>query len=317
VSAIPPDPPSHGRDGSGGDGSAGVPGSAGDELVRTLSADGSVAVRALVATGLVAEARHCHDLTPTAANALGRALMGGLLLASGAEPGETVQLQFRGDGPLGSMIVIADPEGGVRGTVGRGSTELPAREGRADVAGAVGQGVLAVVRSHPRRREPYTGITPLQTGEVASDLARYLDHSEQTPSAVGLGVSLAPGGAVEAAAGFFVQALPDADPQVVERVERNVARLGGPAERVRAGAAGMDLLDALLEGVGRRDVHAGVPRYHCPCDRERVTRTLVLLGADELEGIAERGETVEVRCEFCGTLYAVGPQEAGALARLH
>ena len=284
-----------------------------DEMVRSVSADGGVAVRALVATELVADAAARHRLAPTAANALGRALMGGILIASGATDGETVQIQFKGDGPLGSMLVIADHEGRVRGTVSNPAASPPLRDGHLDVGGAVGRGVLVVVRSHPGWREPHTGIVPLETGEVARDLAHYLRDSEQTPSAVGLGVATGRDGAIDAAGGFLVQALPDAEDDVLARIESNVRELGSTAELVRDGAGGDDILGALLEGVGARELTHSRPHFHCPCGRERVEQTVVLLGREELREIVRKRETLAVRCEFCGERYELDPDSVGAL----
>ncbi|MGH0035608.1 MAG: Hsp33 family molecular chaperone HslO [Myxococcota bacterium] len=289
------------------------PANGGDELIRTLSDDGGVAVRTLVGTDLVERSRVLHGSMPTATHALGRALMGALLVASAAKEEETVQLNFRGDGPLGSMLAIAEVSGRVRGTVTHPETDLPARGGQADVSAAIGEGTIRVVRNHPRWRQPYTGITPLANGQVASDIARYLTESEQTPSAVGLGVALDSDGSVAAAGGFMVQALPGADEVMLAQVERNVRSIFSPAEMVRSGARGRDVAEILLQGVGHRELERTEPVYHCPCSMERVTRAMVTLGREELEQIVEQGETLEVRCEFCGERYAVTPTDLRGL----
>lgn len=280
-----------------------------DELIRTLSEDGGVAVRTLVATDLVERSRSLHASMPTATHALGRALMGAVLVASAAKEDETVQLNFRGDGPLGSMVAIADVTGRVRGAVTHPETDLPARGGQADVPSAIGEGTIRVVRNHPRWRQPYTGITPLSNGQVASDIARYLTESEQTPTAVGLGVALEEDGRVAAAGGFMVQALPGADEELLAAVERNVRSILSPAEMVRSGARGRDMAEILLQGIGHRELERTEPEYHCPCSIERVTRAMVTLGREEIEQIVSEGETLEVRCEFCGARYAVTPDD--------
>jgi molecular chaperone Hsp33 len=281
----------------------------GDELIRVLSDDGGIAVRALVGTGLVERSRELHASMPTATHALGRTLMGAVLVASAAKEDETVQLNLRGNGPLGSMLAIADVTGRVRGTVTHPETDLPARDGQADVPSAIGEGTIRVVRNHPRWRQPYTGITPLSNGQVASDIARYLTESEQTPSAVGLGVVLESDGRVAAAGGFMVQALPGADEERLAVVERNVHSIFSPAEMVRSGARGRDIAEILLQGVGHRELERTEPEYHCPCSMERVTRAMAALGRDELAEIVEAGEVLEVRCEFCGARYRVTPDD--------
>ena len=284
-----------------------------DELVRTVSADGSLSVRALVARDLVAHAAELRPMAPTATDALGRTLVGAVLVAAGAAPGETVQIQLRGDGPLGMVLAIADAEGRVRGTLANRSADPPLVDGRPDLARAIGLGVLSVVRHHPSWREPYRGTVPLVSGEVAKDLTLYLTESEQTPSALGLGVALAPGGRVGAAGGFLVQSLPGADDGALEKVERNVLGLPQTTQLLRDGATADELIDRLLAGVGAGSRHRTHPVFHCPCSRERALRTLILLGRAEIREIIELGESQEVCCEFCGERYLLAPDEIGPL----
>lgn len=284
-----------------------------DRLARAISEDGSVAVRAVTGTSLVAEAALRHGTGPTATAALGRALLGALLLGAGGKDGETVQLRFRGSGPLRSILAIADAAGRVRGNVGTPVVELPLRGGRLDVAGAIGLGELSVVRHRPGWREPYTGIVPLVSGEVAQDLALYLTESEQTPSAVALGVYLEPDGTVAGAGGFLAQALPGAREETVAVLERNVAAVGSPSERVRDGESAEELALALLEGIGGRVLEAHEVAFHCGCDEGRVLRAVTLLGREELGALCHAGEPLDVRCELCGERYAVDPERARAL----
>jgi molecular chaperone Hsp33 len=284
-----------------------------DSLVRTVSEDGSLAVRALVATGLVAEAARRHGTAPTASAALGRALMGAVLIASSAKDDETVQIQLRGDGPLGQLTVIADNAGRVRGYVANPAAHPPARGGKLDVGAAVGRGVLAVVRYHPAWREPYTGIVPIVSGEVAEDLTHYLATSEQTASALAAGVFVGSDGEVVAAGAWLVQALPGADEAVLARLERTVRALPAPTELVRAGLSADDVCDRVLEGLGSRARERSAPRFHCACDEQRIRRAVALLGREETRAIARARESLEVRCEFCATQYVLGPDEVGAL----
>ena len=278
-----------------------------------MSADGGLSVRALVATPLVAEAAARHRTAPTASAALGRALMGAVLLASGAEEDETLQLQFRGDGPVGQVTVISDHLGRVRGYVGDPSAHPPPRGGKLDVGAAVGRGILAVVRYHPAWREPYTGIVPLVSGEIAEDLAHYLVTSEQTPSALGAGVFVESDGSIGAAGGYLVQTLPGVDEAVLARLEATIRGLPSPTTLIRSGLDADGMLDALLDGIGARARERSAPRFHCACSVDKIRRAVALLGRDETREIASRGETVEVRCEFCATHYRLAPDQVGAL----
>jgi molecular chaperone Hsp33 len=286
-----------------------------DELVRAVSASGGVRVEALVGTELVAEAARRHGTTATATTALGRALLGGVLLAASAKEGETLQLQFRGNGPLGPLTVIADSSGRVRGFVARPDTALPARDGRIDVAGAVGRGNLAVVRHHPAWRQPYTGIVELETGEIALELARYLALSEQRNSVVALGLRLGPDARVDAAGGYVVEALPGVDEAELSAVEENQRALPNPSEWIQGGATAGDLADRLLAGVGSGPRERRTPRFACSCSRERALRAAGLLRPDETAELVSRGEPLEVRCEFCAERYELTPAELARALR--
>jgi molecular chaperone Hsp33 len=281
--------------------------------VRTLSADGGLSVRALVGTELVREAAVRHGTAPTASAALGRALMGAVLLATGADEGETFQLQLRGDGPLGQVTVISDHLGRARGYVANPAAHPPPHGGKLDVAAAVGKGILAVVRYHPKWREPYTGIVPLVSGEVAEDLAHYLAVSEQTPSVFAAGVFVDSDGSVSAAGAYLVQTLPGVDESVLAKLEATVRALPPPSALVRAGVGADGIVDALLDGIGGRARTRSEPRFHCACSSDKIRRVVALLGRDERREIADRGEPLEVRCEFCATEYRLGPDEVGAL----
>lgn len=285
----------------------------GDILIRTVSGDGSIAVRAVVATGLVGEAAQRHGTSPTATAALGRTLMGAVLMAAEAGAEETLQIQLRGDGPLGAVTVIADSEGCVRGFVGDPGADLPSRAGKLDVGGAVGRGILAVVRNHPSWREPYSGLVPLASGEVAEDLARYLTQSEQKPSAVALGVYVGADGTVEAAGGLLVHALPGARDESLALLEANVRRLPSPTEMLRAGLGADGMVDLVLEGMGSRERHQRAPCFFCRCSDERVRQAVTLLGRDEIREITALGEPLEVRCEFCAERYVVPADDVGRL----
>ncbi|MBM4385791.1 MAG: Hsp33 family molecular chaperone HslO [Deltaproteobacteria bacterium] len=284
-----------------------------DELLRTLSEDGSVSVRALVGSDLVREAARRHETSPVATAALGRALLGAVLIASQGKDAETVEMRFRARGPLGHVVAIADDTGRARGYVANPGLDLPLRGGRLDISHAIGLGELAVVRFRPGWREPYTGIVPIVSGEIAEDIALYLTESEQTPSAVALGVWHEPDGAPAAAGGFLVQSLPGANDEVVKRIEQNVQRLPAISRLVHDGAGAADLVALLLDGVGRRDLESSAPQFYCACDEDRVLRAAAMLGRRDLEDAMAKREQLEVRCVFCAEKYAVDPERARAL----
>jgi len=285
----------------------------GDELIRTLSPDGFASVRVLAATALTREAARRHQTSPTASVALARALMGGLLLASEAQGAERVQIQVRGDGPLGTILVTADADGRVRGYVQHPSANPPLVGESLGLADAIGSGVLRVERNHPAWRQPYAGIVPLVTGELAQDLAHYLLESEQKPSALALGVQLGAEGEIRAAGGYLIQGLPGAPDSALAALEERVARFAHPSRLLRAGANATELLERLLGDVAHCRLARLVPRFHCPCGPQRVLRAVALLGREELREIALREESLEVRCAFCAEVHRVTPADLAPL----
>lgn len=286
---------------------------ANDQLLRSVSTGGGVAVRTLVATDLAIEATSRRTMAPTARSVLSRALMGAVLLAVEGKDRETVQLELRGDGPLGRVIATSDEHGRACGTISNPGADPRADHGGPDIATALGRGLLSVSRRRPGWPEPHTGMVVMESSEVARDLALYLTESEQVPSAVGLSVAQSAEGMLETAGGFLVQALPDADPEELARVEANVGGLGSTAELMRAGLGADALMDRLMEGVGTRERHASTPAFFCRCTRERALRTLALLGEAELLQMIEGSESQEVRCEFCGQAYQIAPTELRTL----
>ncbi len=284
-----------------------------DELVRSYAADGSVAVRVLVATKLAREAARRHETSPAASVALARALMGTLLLAAEQKGGAKLQLRLRGDGPLGAITVTATSEGRVRGYVQHPGAAPPFRGSQLGISAGIGLGTLSIERNHPSWRRPYSGIVPIVTGEIAQDLVHYLLESEQKPSTLALGVYLGADGSIESAGGYVVQGLPGAPESVLSDLERRVGETSNPSELIRDGAGAESLLQRLLADVGWGDVERLSPCFHCPCDVERVRRAATLLGREEIRDIATGGEPLEVRCAFCADVYALSADEVGCL----
>ena len=276
-----------------------------DHLDRVLSADGTIRGLATVTTDLVEEARRRHGTLPTATAALGRALTASLLLGGLLETGERLSLEVSGDGPLGCLLAEAT-DGGVRGFVSRPKTDLPPRHGKLDVGGAVGRGVLCVNRVPATPGPPYRSIVPLVSGEIGVDVARYLVDSEQTPSVVGVGVFVEPDGAVGAAGGYLIQAMPGASDDAISRLEANVAAAPTPSELVREGLDASAILGRLMHGLEPRDLERQPVAYRCRCSQRRALGACVAMGREELQRVLESDRQAEVVCEFCGARYEIG-----------
>jgi molecular chaperone Hsp33 len=257
---------------------------------------------AAVTTELAEEARRRHDCLPIAAAALGRTMTAALLLAATLKTEESLTVRIAGDGPIGPIIADAQAEGTVRGYVTNPHVDLPLKNGKLDVGGAVGSGQLHVTR-FTGLKQPFTGTINLVTGEVAEDITTYLLDSEQTPSSVALGVLVDREGKVIAAGGFMIQALPDADDAMLQIVEENIGKLSPISTMVEQGLDARGILNAVFAGLPvtfyeqQNDLS-----FYCPCCSERVENVLISLGPAEISEMIEEGQA-EVRCHFCGEYY--------------
>jgi molecular chaperone Hsp33 len=278
-----------------------------------LAAEGTVRGVAAVTTELADEARTRHGTFPTATAALGRALSSALLLAATGKRDERLSLEFTGDGPLRGILAEATPEGTARGFAFRPKTDVPPRNGKLDVGGALGVGQLCVMRVPLEGGSMYRSIVPLVSGEIGVDVASYLTQSAQIPSAVGVGVLVGGDGSVVAAGGYLVQGLPGADPSLLERLASRVERLPSPSDLVRAGHGPVDILRLLFDGVGLRVLEEQPVRFACRCSPARVRAVILAMGTHEIEALLAADETAEAVCEFCSTTYRVGHAELEAL----
>jgi molecular chaperone Hsp33 len=285
-----------------------------DRLTRALAHGGTVRALAAVTTDLVEEARGRHDTAPTATAALGRALTGALLLAATIKRDERLSLEFSGDGPLRGVLVDATPDGDTRGFVLRPQTHVPPRAGKLDVGGALGRGVLCVMRVPIAGGALYRSVVPLESGEIGADLAGYLLASEQTRAAVGVGVFVDTDGRVVAAGGYLVQALPGATAETLDAVAERVERTATPSQLVREGMGPADMLRAVV-GDGVSVLEERAVRFRCRCSHERVAVAILAMGRGEIEAVLADDGRAEATCEFCGARYVLGADELRSLLR--
>ncbi len=283
-----------------------------DYLVRATALGERVRAFALNATGVVAELQRRHDTYPAVSAALGRTAMGALLMAAASlkEEEQLLSVEVKGGGPAGRIIVTANGRGEVRGMVGNPHVHAESVNGKLNVAGVVGSAGYLSVSKHLGMKDSYQGTVELQSGEIGEDLAYYLVRSEQTPSAVGIGVFVSPDGRVEAAGGYMVQLLPGLDDDEIAAIERRLAGLPHPTALIREGVTPEQMLERVFpEGFDLLD-HQPV-RFHCPCSRERFERAIVSLGEAEIERIIreEEQERTEVVCHFCNEAYHFSADE--------
>ncbi len=282
-------------------------------LEAGLAGDGALRWAAADLTEVLEATRRRLDLSPVAAAALGRSLTGAaLLLRLASKTPSRLVIEIRGDGPLASVLAEADDGGNLRGMVGRPRAQVPhTAAGKLAVGRAVGQGTLRVVRQH--ERGAHQSQVELVTGEIGDDLAHYLAQSDQTRSAVLLGVLADPSG-IAGAGGMIVEAMPEAPEELVRDLEERVAEMA-TVSRVIAGAGVRGLVDHLVGGLGARTVERRELRYRCRCSRRTLSRHLQRLGPGELEALeTERGD-LEAECAFCGSVYRFTTAELACPSR--
>lgn len=288
-----------------------------DQIVRAMTKDGWAKAVAITSTGIVERARQMHKTLPTATAALGRLLSATSMMGNmqKVEDG-SITVQIKGGGPLGTLLAVSDAEGNVRGYVDNPQISLLEKyRGKLDVGAAVGNdGMLTVIRDL-RMKEPYVGSVELVTGEIAEDITQYFAQSEQTPTACALGVLVDTDQSVRAAGGYMVQLLPGAPDEVIDRLEAAISGCGPVTKMLDSGMDAETVLKTVLADFEVEILETTPVEYRCYCSRERVTRTLISLGVDELEDIVRKGETIHIDCQFCDTVYDYTPEDIRQLLR--
>ncbi len=272
-----------------------------DKIVRAISADGFVKAAAVSTRDLTERARNIHRTLPVATAALGRALAAASMMGNALKSdGASVTLQFKGGGPLGTVLAVSDNEGNVRGTVDHPATDLPLRaDGKLDVGSAVGhEGTLTVIRDL-NMKEPYVGSVGLMGGEIAEDLAAYFVESEQIPTACGLGVLVDRDQSVKAAGGYLIQLLPGAGEGTISRVEGSLMAAGAVTALMEKYPNPADMLRAALPDFELEFLEESPVEYRCTCSRGRMERALISMGAAELRSLIDEQGGAELTCRFC------------------
>ena len=288
-----------------------------DYLVRGMSMDSFVKVVAIRSTELVRRAAEIHGTTPNATAALGRCLTAASMMGNmqKVENG-SMTLQIRGGGPIGTITVVSDPEGNVRGCVTEPRVPLVEKfPGKLDVGATVGtDGTITVIRDL-QMKEPYVGSTELISGEIGDDVTAYFVQSEQTPTACALGVLVDRDCSVKVAGGYLVQLLPGAPEETIDALERGIQRAGAVTAMLEAGLTPEDILGQVCGELGVVFMETTEVSYKCYCSRERVEGALISLGRKELEEIAAEGKTFPVECQFCDTIYEFTPEDIRELLK--
>lgn len=275
-----------------------------DYIVRATAAGAQIRAFACTGAETVETARRLHNTSPVVTAALGRLLCAGAMMGTMLKgERDILTLQIKADGPVQGLTVTADSGGNVKGYAQVPDVIVPAKpNGKLDVSGAVGQGMLSVIKDMGLK-EPYSGQTLLQTGEIAEDLTYYFATSEQTPSSVGLGVLMNRENTVRQAGGFIVQLMPFAEEAVIDRLEQNLKQIRSVTELLDGGSTPWQMLERVLEGLEPEMTDTVPMAFSCSCSREKIEKVLVSLGREELDQMIQEGQEIEVNCHFCNRQY--------------
>ena len=288
-----------------------------DKLVRATAKEGQVRIFAAITTELVNEGVRMHQCAPTAAAALGRMLTAGTLMGTMLKSQhDSLTLQIAGGGEAKGVVVTAHADASVKGYIGNPDVDLPANtQGKLDVSGAIGKdGYLRIVRDMGLK-EPYVGQVPIYTGEIGDDLAYYFTVSEQTPSAVGLGVLVDTDMSIKASGGFIIQMMPGADEFLADIITYRLEEVPSITELIAKGMSIEEILEFIFEDMGLK-IHEEIkPTYKCDCSRERVERALISIGKTDLEELYNDGKSEEIKCHFCNKNYEFNHEDIGQLLK--
>lgn len=281
-----------------------------DYIVRATAAGAQIRAFAATTKDLVEAGRCAHDTSPVVSAALGRLMTGGVMMGAMLKgEKDLLTLQISGDGPLKGMTVTADSQGNVKGYAIEPQVMLPPnRLGKLNVGGAVGKGMLRVVKDLGLK-EPYVGQTALQTGEIAEDLTYYFATSEQVPSSVGLGVLMERDNTVKQAGGFIVQLMPFTEDKVIAALEKNLAAFSSVTRVLDEGKTPEEMLGLLLKGLDLEIVDTMPAQFYCGCNKKRVERAIISIGRKEIKEMISENKDIEVNCHFCNTAYRFSVKE--------
>lgn len=288
-----------------------------DYLVRGMSMDGFVKVAAICSTELVRRGAQIQKTTPNATAAFGRALTAASMMGNmqKVENG-SMTLQIRGGGPIGTITVVSDAVGNVRGCVTEPNVPLVEKyPGKLDVEATVGtDGTLTVIRDL-QMKEPYIGSVQLVSGEIGDDVTAYFVQSEQVPTACALGVLVDRDHSVKVAGGYLIQLLPGAPDEIIDKLETGIQRAGAVTPMLESGMTPEDILGQVCGDLGVVFMETVPVSYKCYCTRDRVEQALISLGREELGDIAREGKAFPVECQFCDTVYTFTPEDIQELLK--
>jgi molecular chaperone Hsp33 len=289
----------------------------GDKLIRATAKGGTARIIGAITTDLVNEGVSIHKCAPTASAAFGRMLTAGCLMGVMLKDAQDkLTIQINGGGTAGGIVVTAYSDASVKGYIGNPSADLPVNsKGKLDVSGIVGKDGSLLVIKDMGLKEPYTGKVNIYSGEIAEDIAYYFTASEQTPSAVGLGVLVDTDLSVKAAGGFIIQMMPGSDELLADLLTYRLEEITPITEMISQGMTIEEILENIFEDMDLKILDSLIPQFKCDCSRGKVEKALISIGIKELETIYAEGKTEELKCHFCEKAYQFSHEQIGELLK--
>lgn len=287
-----------------------------DKLIKFMSHVDMVKISCVETTALVEEARKFHETNPTPTAALGRTITMAVLMGTMMKnETDKLTIQILGDGPVGQILAVCNAKGEVKGYIANPMAEAPLKEnGKLNVSGIIGKGQLNVIKDIGLK-EPYVGNVPLQTGEIAEDFAYYYAMSEQTPSAVALGVLVDKDGSVKKAGGYVLQIMPDTPEQIIKLIEERLKIAKPITQMLEEQMTLEEIAKYISDDLATYEVEEIEPKYKCDCSRKRMEKALISIGKKDILSLAEDEQT-EVACQFCNKKYKFSKEEILKLTKL-
>lgn len=270
-------------------------------------------------TDIVQEALNIHKCSPTSIDAFGRLLTAGVIMGSTLKGNDVLTLRTDTNGLLNNMVVTATADGSVKGYLSNPMADVPLKDnGKSDVGRLVGKGILKIIKDMGLK-EPYVGLSEINSGEIAQDIAYYYFNSEQTPTVIALGVKLKDENTVECAGGYMVQLLPGAEDEFITALEQKINAILPITELISGGMNVERIARLLYEDMNSENNEKLVEeytileekevKYSCNCNKDKFYKGVITLGKEQLTEILEETNQLETECHFCGKKYQFGRED--------
>lgn len=275
-----------------------------DYLVKALAYEGFVRAYAVNATETIAEAQQRHDTWNTSSAALGRTMIGALMLGATLKGEDKMTVKVEGNGPAGAIVVDSNGKGEVKGYIKNPHISLPLNEiGKIDVRGAVGtEGMFTVIKDLGLK-EPFSGQTPIVSGEIGEDFTYYLAVSEQIPSAVGVSVLVDTDDSIKTAGGFMIQIMPGASEEIIDKIEERLKETARISSLLDEGQTPEEILQTLLATDDIEFLENMPVQFKCDCSKEKFASAIITLGAEQIQELIDQDHGAEAVCAFCNNKY--------------